>query len=168
MFIGICSRSQVSIYRTIGPLVQEGLIFKLIYLYLYSIKYFLRYRHSPKTFRTTLVRPFQDYFSLYETGQSVVRQKWENPGKKHLTHLQAKLGLSHMWPEQGYLFIYLFYFFYFYFFIFIPHHLKSAGYYVIPSKKNLRSSVRPSVRPSVRLSVLPSVRPSAFCFRALS
>ena len=28
---------------------------RFIYLYLYSIKYFLRYQHSPKTFRTTLV-----------------------------------------------------------------------------------------------------------------
>ena len=41
---------------------------------------------------------------------------------------------------------------------------KSAGYYVIPSAKNLRSSVCPSVRPSVRLSV----RPSALRFRALT
>ena len=31
-----------------------------------------------------------------------------------------------------------------------PATSKSAGYYVIPSPKNLRSSVRPSVRLSVR------------------
>ena len=46
-----------------------------------------------------------------------------------------------------------------------PPLKKSAGYYVIPSKKIcVRVSVRPSVCPSVRLSV----RPSAFRFRALS
>ena len=44
--------------------------------------------------------------------------------------------------------------------LFIPRHLKSGGYYVIPSKKNLRSSVRPSVRPSIRPSVCPSVSAS--------
>ena len=43
-----------------------------------------------------------------------------------------------------------------------PATSKSAGYYVIPSAKKLRSSVRPSVRPCVRLSV----RLSALCFRA--
>ena len=39
-----------------------------------------------------------------------------------------------------------------------PATLKSAGDYVIPSVKKLRSSVRPSVHPSVCLSVCPSVR----------
>ena len=40
-----------------------------------------------------------------------------------------------------------------------PPLKKSAGYYVIPSKKIcVRVSVRPSVCPSVRLSVCPSVR----------
>ena len=45
--------------------------------------------------------PFQDYFSSYETGQSVGEQKRENPEKKHLAHPQAELGLSHMWPVRG-------------------------------------------------------------------
>ena len=50
--------------------------------------------------------PFQDYFSSYETSQSVggapgVGRKRENPEKNHLTHPQAELGLSHMWPERG-------------------------------------------------------------------
>ena len=41
-------------------------------------------------------RPFQDNFSSYETGQSVGGRKRENPGKNHLAHPQAELGLSHM------------------------------------------------------------------------
>ena len=28
-------------------------------------------------------------------------RKRENPEKNHLTHPQAELGLSHMWPERG-------------------------------------------------------------------
>ena len=28
-------------------------------------------------------------------------RQWENPEKNHLTHPQAELGLSHMWPEWG-------------------------------------------------------------------
>ena len=36
------------------------------------------------------LRPFQDYFSSYQTGR-----KRENPEKNHLAHPQAKLGLSH-------------------------------------------------------------------------
>ena len=50
-------------------------------------------------FFNSVLRPFQDYFSSYETGQSVGGRKRENPEKNHLTHPQAKLGLSHMWPE---------------------------------------------------------------------
>ena len=30
-----------------------------------------------------------------------VGRKWEIPEKKHLTNLQAELGLPHMWPELG-------------------------------------------------------------------
>ena len=30
-----------------------------------------------------------------------VGRKRENPEKKHLVHLQADLGLSHMWLERG-------------------------------------------------------------------
>ena len=40
--------------------------------------------------------PFQDYFSSYETGQSVGVRKRENSEKKHLAHPQAELGLSHV------------------------------------------------------------------------
>ena len=42
-------------------------------------------------FFDSVKRPFQDYFSSYETGQSVKR---ENPEKNHLAHPQAELGLS--------------------------------------------------------------------------
>ena len=48
----------------------------------------------------SVLRPFQDYFSSYETGQSVDGRKREDPEKNHLAHPQAKLGLSHMWPER--------------------------------------------------------------------
>ena len=52
-------------------------------------------------FFNSVLRPFQDYFSSYETGQSVGGRKREDPEKNHLTHRQAELGLSHMWPERG-------------------------------------------------------------------
>ena len=49
----------------------------------------------------SVLRPFQDYFSSYETGQSVGGgRKRENPEKKHLAHPQAELGLFHMWPKR--------------------------------------------------------------------
>ena len=48
-------------------------------------------------FFDSVLRPFQSYFSSYETGQSVGGAK---PGEP-LTHPQAELGLSHMWPEPG-------------------------------------------------------------------
>ena len=47
-------------------------------------------------FFNSVLRPFQDYFSSYETGQLVGGQKRENPEKNHLAHPQAELGLSHM------------------------------------------------------------------------
>ena len=52
-------------------------------------------------FFNSVLGPFQDYFSSYETGQSVGGQKRENTEKKHLAHPQAELGLSHMWPVRG-------------------------------------------------------------------
>ena len=52
-------------------------------------------------FFNSVLRPFQDYFSSYETGQSVGGRKRENPEKSHLAHLQADLGLSQMWPVRG-------------------------------------------------------------------
>ena len=51
----------------------------------------------------SVLRPFQDYFSSFETGQSVGGRKRENPEKNHLAHPQAELGLSH-----------IFFFFFFY------------------------------------------------------
>ena len=40
---------------------------------------------------------FQDYFSSYDTGQSVGGQKRENSEQKHVAHPQAELGfLSHV------------------------------------------------------------------------
>ena len=48
--------------------------------------------------------PFQDFFSSYDgpisRGGGGGGRKRENPEKKHLTHPQAELGLSHMWPER--------------------------------------------------------------------
>ena len=52
-------------------------------------------------FFSSVLPPFQDYFSSYETGQSVGGRKRENPEKKHLAHPQAELGLSNMWPVRG-------------------------------------------------------------------
>ena len=46
----------------------------------------------------SVLRPFQEYFSSYETGQSVGGRKLENPEKNHP---QAELGLSHMWPARA-------------------------------------------------------------------
>ena len=37
----------------------------------------------------SVLRPFQDYFSSYETGQSVGGRKREDPEKNHLAHPQA-------------------------------------------------------------------------------
>ena len=48
----------------------------------------------------SVLRPFQDYFIPNETGQSGGRKR-EKPEKKHLTHPQAELDLSHMWPVRG-------------------------------------------------------------------
>ena len=50
---------------------------------------------------TPALHPFQDYFSSYETGQSVGGRKRENREKNHLAHPQAELGLSHMWSVRG-------------------------------------------------------------------
>ena len=61
----------------------------------------LSFFFSISFFLNSVVRPFQDYFSSYETGQSVGGRKRENPEKNHLAHPQAELGLSHMWPERG-------------------------------------------------------------------
>ena len=49
----------------------------------------------------SVLRPFQDYFSSYETGQSVGGRKRKIPEKKHLAHPQAEVGLSHMLPARG-------------------------------------------------------------------
>ena len=53
-------------------------------------------------FLNSVLRPFQDYFSSYETGQSVGGAKTGEPlEKNNLANPQAELGLSHMWPERG-------------------------------------------------------------------
>ena len=54
-----------------------------------------------KYFFNSVLRPFQDYFSSYETGQSVGGRKREIPEEKHLTHPQTEVGLSHMLPARG-------------------------------------------------------------------
>ena len=60
----------------------------------------LRTNHDNILFYSVL-RPFQDYFSSYEMGQSVAGQKQENHEKNHLAHPQAELGWSHMWRVRG-------------------------------------------------------------------
>ena len=52
-------------------------------------------------FFNSVLCPFQDYFSSYETGQSVGGRKREDLEKNHLALPQAELGLSHMWLERG-------------------------------------------------------------------
>ena len=52
-------------------------------------------------FFNSVLRPFQDYFSSYETGQSVGGAKTGEPREKPPDTPEAKLGLSHMWPERG-------------------------------------------------------------------
>ena len=49
----------------------------------------------------SVLRPFRDYFSSYESGQSVGVRKREIPEKKHLTHPKAEVSLSHMLPARG-------------------------------------------------------------------
>ena len=58
-----------------------------LYVYIYIYIYI---------FCNSVLRPFQNYFSSYETGQSVGGRKLENPEKIHRTHPQAELGLSHV------------------------------------------------------------------------
>ena len=49
----------------------------------------------------SVLRPFQDYFSSYETGQSVGGRKRDNPEKKHVAHPQAELDLYHYVAGTG-------------------------------------------------------------------
>ena len=50
----------------------------------------------------TFLRPFQDYFSSYFTGQSVGGEKTGGPREKKTPGTtQAELGLFYMWPAQG-------------------------------------------------------------------
>ena len=49
----------------------------------------------------SVLRPFQDYYSSYETDQSLGEQKREDPDKNHLAHPKKELSFSHMWPERG-------------------------------------------------------------------
>ena len=52
-------------------------------------------------FFNSVLRPFQDYFSSYEMGQSVGGAKTGEPRENPPGTPHAELGLSHMWPEQG-------------------------------------------------------------------
>ena len=55
-------------------------------------------------FMNSVLRPFQDYFSSYETDQSLggrKRRKREDPDKNHLAHPKKEFRFSHMWPERG-------------------------------------------------------------------
>ena len=53
------------------------------------------------SFFNSVLRPFQNYFSSYVTGQSVGGPKQENLKKNQLAHPQAELALSHMWLVRG-------------------------------------------------------------------
>ena len=97
------SRVVVSIQ---GPYSHSDNIFSMLYLHM---QYFMLIGRKSKIiivfvlfFFNLGLRPFQaDYFSSFETGQSVGGRKREAPEKKHLAHPQAELGLSHMWPVRG-------------------------------------------------------------------
>ena len=52
-------------------------------------------------FLNTVLRHFQDYFSLYETGQSVGGRKRENPEKKPPGTPASRTWLSLMLPVMG-------------------------------------------------------------------
>ena len=59
----------------------------------------IRGSFTPETFFfNSVLRPFQDYFSSYEMGQSVGGRKRENPEENHLAHLLvshvARAGLE--------------------------------------------------------------------------
>ena len=71
----------------------------LLLLYYTMVMILNRLATSPHviTFFNSVLRPFQDYISSYETDQSVGRRKRKNSLKNHLAHPQAELGLSHMW-----------------------------------------------------------------------
>ena len=45
--------------------------------------------------------PFKIISAHMRRANQWVGRKRENPEKNHLTHPQAELGLSHMWPERG-------------------------------------------------------------------
>ena len=47
-------------------------------------------------FLNSVLRPFQDYFSKYETGQSVGGRKPENHKKKHLALTSRTWLVSHV------------------------------------------------------------------------
>ena len=51
----------------------------------------------------SVLRPFQDYFSSYATGQSVGGRKRENPEKNHLAHPQAECSLSQLFLSNKHL-----------------------------------------------------------------
>ena len=45
--------------------------------------------------------PFKIISAHMRRANQSVGRKRETPEKNHLTHPQAELGLSHMWPERG-------------------------------------------------------------------
>ena len=49
----------------------------------------------------SVLRPFQDYFSSNETGQSVGGAKTGEPREKPPDTPASRTNLSHMWPERG-------------------------------------------------------------------
>ena len=54
----------------------------LYYMYYYYYNYYYYYYYYYHYYYYISFAPFQDYFSSYETGQSVGGRKWENPEKK--------------------------------------------------------------------------------------
>ena len=60
---------------------------KLFYLFIFLIQFYVPFK---------IISAHMRRVNQYKEGR-----KRENPEKNHLTHPQAELGLSHMWPEQG-------------------------------------------------------------------
>ena len=89
------------LYMCISDLITNGKCITLSPCFRKPCMLCLYYYVNADAFYSVL-RPFQDYFSSYEKGQSVGWAKTGVPReKKHLTHPRAELGLSHMWPELG-------------------------------------------------------------------
>ena len=72
--------------------------FQYFFIKSYVVDVFQKY--TSKTFFDSVECPFQDYF----THRDEPIDRWGETGvprENHLTHPQAELVLSHMWPVRG-------------------------------------------------------------------